>query len=79
MKEIGGFMELEFAKKKEFHDKALKLNTGRNALEYVLEANNYGKIYLPYYVSESVLEPVEKMGVSFEYYHIDGHFFPQFD
>ena len=79
MREIGGFIELQFAKKKEYHKEALKLNTGRNALEYILEANNYQKIYLPYYVCNSVLEPVDKLGISFEYYHIDEHFIPQLD
>jgi hypothetical protein len=79
VREIGGFFELELAKKQEFHKKALKLNTGRNALEYILKANDYQKIYLPYYVCNTVMEPVEKLGVSFECYHIDKNLFPQLD
>lgn len=43
MKEIGGFFELELPQKEEYHSKAIRLNTGRNCLEYILKSNNYKK------------------------------------
>ena len=79
MKQIGGFFELELNYKKEYHDKAIKLNTGRNALEYILRANEYRKVYLPYYICSSVLEPLNKLNQNFEYYTIDINFNAQVD
>jgi hypothetical protein len=34
MQPIGGYFELELRKGKEYHTDAIRLNTGRNALEY---------------------------------------------
>lgn len=79
MKSIGGYFELELMKGKEFHSEAVKLNAARNALEYILRANEYTKIYLPYYTCDVVLEPVEKLGLEYEFYHIGQDFFPKLD
>lgn len=79
MKEIGGFFELELFIGKEYHEKALKLNTGRNSLEYILKANGYKKIFLPYYTCSSVLEAIYKLKVKFEFYNINDKFEPIFD
>ena len=46
MDSIGGYFQLEtndFGSI--FHDKAIAVNSGRNALEYILLSNNYRKIY----------------------------------
>lgn len=77
--EIGGFFELELPLKSEYHDKALKLNTARNSLEYVLRANRYKKIFLPYYTCSSVLEVIYKLNIKFEFYNINDKFEPIFD
>ena len=37
MKEIGGYFELEFQEKEEYHKKVLKLNSGSNCFKYILE------------------------------------------
>jgi len=55
----------------EFHPTALRLNTGRNVLEYIIKSNTYLKIYIPYYICDLILEPVIRQGVDFEFYHID--------
>lgn len=47
--EIGGFFELELHWREEYHAGAIKVNTGTNALEYILKARKYRKLYLPYY------------------------------
>ena len=41
MKSIGGYLELELKKNEEYHKEALRLNSGRNALEYILKSNTY--------------------------------------
>lgn len=71
MQPIGGYFSLELPKGEEFHKDAIRLNTGRNCLEYILKARGYKKVYLPYYTCGVVLEPFEKLGVPYEFYHID--------
>ena len=78
-KQIGGYAELELNKFNEYHSEALHLNTGRNCLEYILRANEYKKIYLPYYICEVVFEPVNKLDIKFDYYNIDENLNPIFD
>ena len=73
MKPIGGYFELELPKLQEYHSGALRLNTGRNCLEYILRCRKYRKVYIPYYTCEVVLEPFKKLGVSYSFYHIDAN------
>lgn len=73
MKPIGGYFGLELARSEEYHKNAIRLNTGRNCLEYILRARGYKKVYLPLYICEVVLEPFAKLGVEYEYYHLDIH------
>jgi hypothetical protein len=79
MKEIGGYFELELNKKEEYHKEAIRLNTGRNALEYILLVNSYSKVYLPFFTCEVLLEPLNKHKISYEFYNIDEQFEPLFD
>jgi hypothetical protein len=79
MSAIGGYFELELDFKGEYHQNAIRLNTGRNSLEYILLANQYAKVYLPYYTCSVLLEPFEKTGTLFERYEIDHNFEPVFD
>lgn len=74
MKPIGGYFSLELPHFEEYHKDAIRLNTGRNCLEYILKARGYKKVYLPYYTCEVVLEPFEKLGIPYEFYHIDINF-----
>lgn len=71
MSAIGGFFELELSSGKEYHQDAIRLNTGRNAFEYVLLAKNYKKVYLPYYTCSVIMEPINKLGLEYEFYRID--------
>lgn len=77
MKEIGGYFELELNKNREYHTNALKLNSGRNALLYILMNLKPRKIYLPYYICDSVLESVRKMNISIDFYEIQKDFEPK--
>lgn len=73
MESIGGYFSLELPRREEYHKHALRLNTGRNCLEYVLQARGYKKVYVPYYTCEAVMEPINKLGIPYEYYHVDIH------
>ncbi len=74
MEAIGGYFSLELPLRDEYHKNAIRLNTGRNCLEYILRARSYKKVYVPYYTCEAVMEPINKLGIPYEYYHIDIHF-----
>lgn len=71
MKAIGGYFELELPCGEPYHEGALVLNTGRNCLEYVLRTRGYKRVYLPYYSCEVLLEPFNKLGVEYSFYHIN--------
>lgn len=70
---IGGYFELELPDYGCFlHDDGVLLNSGRNALEYVLMSLcDVRNIYVPYYTCDVVMEPIEKMGVPYSFYHIN--------
>lgn len=74
MEAIGGYFSLELQFREEYHKGAIRLNTGRNCLEYIMRARGYKKVYIPYYTCEAVMEPINKLGVRYEFYHIDIHF-----
>ena len=69
--EIGGYFGLELNKGKEYYPDLIKLNTGRNCLEYILRIRKYSKIYIPYFTCEVILEPLRKLNIEFEFYSID--------
>lgn len=75
MHAIGGYFSLELPYEAAYHsDKAMKLNTGRNCLEYILMNRHYKKVYIPYYTCDAVFEPFEKLGVKYDFYHINQSF-----
>jgi len=71
MDAIGGYFSLELPLHEEFHKDAIKLNTGRNCLEYILRCRKYKKVYIPYYTCEVILEPFKKLGVEHSFYRIN--------
>ncbi len=68
---IGGYFSLELSSGEEYHKFGIRLNTGRNCLEYILRARKYNKVYIPYYTCDVVLEPFRKLCIPYEFYHID--------
>lgn len=70
MDAIGGYFSLELPLYEEYHKDAIRLNTGRNCLEYILRARKYDKVYIPYYTCEVILEPFKKLGIPYEFYHV---------
>lgn len=71
MEAIGGYFSLELPLLEEYHKDAIKLNTGRNCLEYILRCRQYKKVYIPYYTCEVILEPFQKLNITYEFYHIN--------
>lgn len=71
MKSIGGYFGLDSRDNHQYHEKALKLNSGRNAFEWLLSNRKYKNVYIPAYCCYSLLEPLKKTDTPFTIYHVD--------
>ncbi|RZJ77943.1 MAG: hypothetical protein EOO47_15360 [Flavobacterium sp.] len=76
---IGGYFQLQLASREEYYPSLIKLNTNRNALEYILTVRQYTKIYIPYFTCSVMLEPILKMNIPFDFYVIDSQLDPVLD
>jgi hypothetical protein len=48
------------------------VNSGRHALEYILRSlTTAKKIYIPYFTCEVVLQPIERLKIEYEFYHVN--------
>ena len=79
MRSIGGYFGIEQNTKDFLHKGSVLLNSGRNALEYVLRAKGVKRIFLPRYTCNVIMQPVNKLGIPFEFYSIDNMLEPVFD
>ncbi len=70
MKEIGGYIELDTFRGKMLYENAKHLNCGRTALMYLIESRNIRKLWLPYFLCNSVSDVCKKCGIEIKYYHI---------
>ncbi len=77
MKEYGGYIELDKYSLPMLHEKAVLLNSGRNALVYLFESKKISKIALPYFLCDSVPNVCKREGVSYSFYHINKDFIPE--
>lgn len=72
---IGGYFELELPESnKEFiNSNGIFVNSGQNALEYILRVlgKKVKKIFLPFYTCDVVLNPTKRLGLQYEFYHIN--------
>lgn len=78
MQEIGGFLELEHYSDGLYHEKAIKLNTGRNCLELCINLFHISSIWLPDYMCDAVFSNCKKNNVAIHFYTIDKDFDPVF-
>lgn len=79
MKEIGGYLGLESLVNRELYKDLVAVNNARNALLYIMKAKNIKKLYIPYYLCDSVSGVCEREGYSYEQYSVDEKFQPIFD
>ena len=80
MKEIGGYLDLERSHgNHEYYGDLIALNTARNALVYLLKARKIKKLYIPYFLCDSVSGVCNREGYKYEYYKVDEHLRPVFD
>lgn len=79
MNAIGGYFGLELSKGREYHKNSILLNNGRNAIEYVLKANSFDHVFLPYFTCDAVLQPLNNLKIKHSFYYIDENFEPIFN
>lgn len=79
MKEIGGYLEFNTYSGEEYHKNAVAVNSGRHALEYLIKAKQIKKIYLPYFLCDSVKNHCYLCGCEYELYHINENFMPDME
>jgi len=79
MKEIGGYFGLEDFQGQEYYHDLVAVNNARNALIYIVRARRIKKLYIPYFLCESVSIACQKECCSYEFYHIDRDFKPVFE
>ena len=78
-KEIGGYFGLEKLISNEYYPNLAAVNNARCALLYIIEAKQYRKVYLPYFLCDSVRLVLEREKIPFEEYRIDRTFLPLLD
>jgi hypothetical protein len=73
IKPIGGYFELEIGQGKDFmHSTATMWGSGRIAEEVVLRSLfPISKLWIPFFTCQVVLEPIKKLNISYDFYHID--------
>lgn len=79
MKEIGGYLELEQFVDNAYYKDLIHLNTARNALLYLMKSKTIEKVYIPYYLCNSVSNLLDRYGYEYDYYKIDADFSPIFN
>ncbi|RRN77864.1 hypothetical protein EIM50_17425, partial [Pseudoxanthomonas sp. SGD-10] len=79
VKALGGYFELQLPSNEEYYTSMVKLNTGRNAFEYLLRVNRYSAVYIPYFTCEVMLEPLKKLKIPYHFYTINENLEPVLD
>jgi len=68
---IGGYFEFELNTGVELHEGALPLNSARNCFRYILQRYKPSKMYLPYYICDSIFDVAKDSGTTWEFYALD--------
>jgi hypothetical protein len=72
---IGGYFELEFPKAKPFlYPAAYEFQSARAAFLALLRTGKPSRVYMPHYICDSMVAPLENAGVECLFYSIDGEF-----
>lgn len=79
MSSIGGYLGLECAPGRPLYGSGRALNLGRNALEVILKARGYRRLYAPRFTCDVLREPISRAGVELVLYGIDDFMVPLLD
>lgn len=77
MTAIGGFFELELASRRpSYHPEALALCSGRAGLRCILETIKPRHVWVPFFVCDAALIPLETLGIPYTFYALTKAFEP---
>ncbi|MEO8331740.1 MAG: hypothetical protein ABI479_04855 [Gallionella sp.] len=76
MLNIGGFLELEIPKGREFHITPYCFDLARHALAAVLLKREIQTLYVPEYICESVVDAIHSVGAKIKFYDLQDIFNP---
>jgi hypothetical protein len=76
VKEMGGYFGFELLINRPYHQDMVELNTGRNALLYLVKARKIKKVFIPYFLCDSVSDMLQKNSIQYEYYPINNNLMP---
>ena len=78
--EIGGYIELALPELiRHYHKGAIALNSGRNALRYIVRAYSIKDIWVPYFTCHVIWEALKAENCNLHFYHIDENLMPKQD
>lgn len=77
--EIGGYFGLDSFPGKGYYENLLPFNSARNALLFLVKARSIDKLFIPYYLCDSVSDILVRNGVEIQYYPINNVFLPKLD
>ncbi|GHV20470.1 hypothetical protein FACS189494_04280 [Spirochaetia bacterium] len=75
-KEIGGYFAITHYGAEPYHKNAAYLNSGRNALRYIIRANKVTELFVPYYTCPVVLDAIKAENCNIQCYDINRDFTP---
>ncbi len=81
-KSFGSYFSLEIPNnrfKSYYYPNAIKLNTARNALEYLIKALGIEKIFLPRLLCDAIYTPIERQNILYDFYEVDKDLNPIFN
>lgn len=76
-KAIGGYLELELGMGSgHVHKNLIHLNSGRNALEYILKTRGITKAYIPAFSCKVLMQPLKNLNIDYQYYSVNSKLEP---
>lgn len=76
MKEIGGYIEFEQFRNKMLYDNAILLNSARDCFLYLFQSRVAKKIWIPYFLGDTIYKLCRKKDIKYSFYHIDKNWLP---
>lgn len=78
MQEYGGYLPIELKSGKEYYggENVVSLNCARNGIAYSAIVGAFKKVYVPFYICNTVIDALIKHNVEYELYHMDEEFRP---
>lgn len=76
MKEYGGYMSFENFNGEEYHKNALRFDSVRSCLSFIINKRKYKKIFIPYYLCKSISHLLDYNNIKYDYFYITNEFLP---